>query len=107
MVMGLALVGAILLGVMASISTAFMGQRDSTARTESHFLLGRVLEEIQASPYDTLLSFNGTSVTEGDHRAAIRVAPVGPDLLEVQVDVVSTSSPDVTSSGVLLVAQRD
>ncbi len=104
---GLALLAVILLGVMAAISTAFTGTRESTDRMENQLLLNRVIEEIQASPYESLLSFNGTFVTEGDHRADIQVALTEPNLIQVQVNVASQGNPGVSSQGVFLLADRE
>ncbi len=104
---GLTLISIIVLGVTASLSTAAVGAETTNDELESALLLDRVLQEVQASPYDTLLTFNGTFLVEGDHRADIRVALVATNLIQIQVDVVSQVDPNVATRGVLLVADTE
>ena len=104
---GLTLIAIILLGVTATLSTAAVGTRNSNERVASQMLLARVLDEAQASPWDSLQSFNGMFVVEGDHRADITVAPVDINLMQIQVDVSSLTNPAVASTGVVLVAATD
>jgi hypothetical protein len=93
------LVLVILLGVMASISSASFAA--------SQMLMNQVIEEVQASPFDSLLSFNGQFVTSGVHRADITTGSVNADLVQIQVVVTSTTFPDVTSQAVILISDTD
>ena len=104
---GLMLVAVILLGVTATLTTAAIGHRATTSRVESQMLLNQVLEEIQASPYDTLLSFHGTYVVEGNYRADISAALADVHLVAIQVGVTSPADPTVSMRGVLMVADRE
>lgn len=104
---GLTLVAVILLGVTATLSTAAVGHRSTRSRIESQLLLNRVLEEIQASPYDTLLSFNGTFLVEGDHRVDISVVQTDVHLVQIQADVTSQEDPTIATRGVLLIADTN
>jgi Tfp pilus assembly protein PilV len=104
---GLTLIAVILLGVTATLSIAAVGHRSTSSRVESQMLLNRVLEEIQASPYDTLLSFNGTFLVEGDHQANLSVAQADVHLVQIQVDVISKEDPTIVTRGVLLIADTE
>jgi len=103
----LTLVGVIVLGVLATVSTAAASGRSSGARLDSQMLLNQVIEEIQGSPYDTLLGFHGTFVVEGDHRADISAVLADVNLVQIQVDVASQVDPSIASRGVLLVADTE
>jgi Tfp pilus assembly protein PilV len=103
----LILVSALVLGAVATLSGAFMSERLANGRLASQLLLNRVMEESRSVPYSTLLSLNGQFVLEGEHRADISVDLVDLNLTRVQVDVTSSSYPEVESRGVLLRAARD
>jgi Tfp pilus assembly protein PilV len=101
------LVLVILLGVMASISSASFAERSASEGLASQMLMNQVIEEVQASPFDSLLSFNGQFVTSGVHRADITTGSVNADLVQIQVVVTSTTFPDVTSQAVILISDTD
>jgi Tfp pilus assembly protein PilV len=101
------LVLVILLGVMASISSASFAERSASEGLASQMLMNQVIEEVQASPFDSLLSFNGQFVTSGAHRADITTGSVNADLVQIQVVVTSTTFPDVTSQAVILISDTD
>ena len=103
----LVLILAILLGVMASLSTASVAQMSSTEATSSQCLLSQSIEEVKNNDYDALLSFNGQTVASGTNTATILVDLVSTDLTRVQVTVTSSSFPDVTSRAVLLIANTN
>ena len=103
----LVLILAMLLGVMASLSTASVAQMSSTESTQSQFLLSQVLEEVKNNSFDNLLSFNGQQVTSGTNRATISVGLVTADLVRVQVAVASTAFPEVANRAVLFLARLD
>lgn len=103
----LVLILAMLLGVMASLSTASVAQMSSTEGTQSQFLLSQVLEEVKNNSFDNLLSFNGQQVTSGTNRATISVGLVTVDLVRVQVAVASTAFPEVANRAVLFLARLD
>lgn len=100
----MAIVLTILLGVMASISTASMAEMNSSEHVASQLLLSQALEELKANDFNDLITFNGQFVTSGTNRADIAVAYLTPDLIRLQVTVTSTAFTDVVNSAVLLQA---
>ncbi|MBI4605123.1 MAG: hypothetical protein HY721_24430 [Planctomycetes bacterium] len=100
----MAIVLTILLGVMASISTASMAEMSASENVASQLLMSQVLEEVKSNEFEDLLSFNGQYVTSGTNRADISVVSLSTDLVRIQVSVTSTAFPDVVNSAVLLQA---
>ena len=96
-----------LLGILASLSNASIAERETAEVLESQLLVTQVLEEIQSARYETLLSFNGTFVVNGNHRADITAGLAGPDLTRIEVDVSSPVFPNIASSAVLLIADTE
>lgn len=103
----LVLILAILLGVMASLSTASVAQMSSTEGTSSQLLLSQAIEEVKNNDYDDLLSFNGQTVVSGTNTATILVDLVSTDLIRIQVTVASTAFTDVSSRAVILIANTN
>lgn len=89
----LALLGLILVGVMGSLSTSFLTQRHNSDLMECQLLTQRVLEEIQSTPYNSLLSFNGTYVDDpgGKHRARIFASTAALNLVQLEVETSTVS----------------
>ena len=100
----LTLILAILIGVMASLTTASLAQMNATEATQSQLLLSQALEEVKANDYDDLLSFNGQSVASGTNTALIQADLVATNLTRVQITVTSSAYPEVITRSVLLVA---
>lgn len=103
----LALILAILIGVMASLTTAAVAQMNATESTQSQALLSQTLEEIKANDYDDLLSFNGQSVTSGTNTALIQADLVATNLTRIQITVTSSAYADVITRTILLIARTD
>ncbi len=103
----LALILAILLGVMAALSTGSLAQLNATEATTSQLLLSQAIEEVKNNDYDSLLSFNGQTVVSGTNTATILADLVSTDLTRIQVTVTSTAFPDVTSRAVILLANTN
>ena len=97
------ILGAVLIGTLGSLSTAAIGQRNDGARVESHLLLSRVMEELRATAFNSLVSYDGTWIEEGRHRADINVSPRGPGLLKLSVRVRQLENEEIETRGVLLV----
>ena len=102
--LALTILGIILLGVMATITNASVAERETSEALQGQALLGQVVEEIQSTPFESLLSLNGHFVTSGEHRADITVGLAGPELVRIQVDVTSAAFPGVPCRAVLLLA---
>lgn len=98
-----------MIGVMASLSTGFMAQRSNSEILESQLLAREVLEEVQSTAYDSLLSFNGTSVTSGNgrFRADITAAAAGTGLVRISVSSSCLANPTITSQLVTQIADLD
>lgn len=103
----LALILAILLGVMAALSTGSLAQMNATEATSSQLLLSQAIEEVKNNDYDSLLSFNGQTVVSGTNTATILADLVSANLTRIQVTVTSTAFPDVTSRAVILLANTN
>ena len=103
----MAIILTILLGVMATISSASLAKTNSNESVSSQFLLHQTVEELKNNSFSELLGFDGQYVTSGTNRADIRVGWVTPELIRLQVDVTSTAFPDVTSSAVFLLADTE
>ncbi len=103
----MAIILTILLGVMASISTASIAEMTASEGVANQLLLSQTLEELKSNDFDDLITFNGQVVTNGTNRATIQAALVTTDLVRLQVDVASTSFTDVTSSAVFLIADMN
>jgi type II secretory pathway pseudopilin PulG len=97
------ILGAVLIGTLGSLSTAAIGQRNDGARVESQLLLSRVMEELRATAFNSLVSYDGTWIEEGRHRADINVSPRGPGLLKLSVRVRQLENEEIETRGVLLV----
>ncbi len=99
----------ILVGVLASLSTSFLAQRNNTDALECQLLTQRVIEEVKSRPYDTLLSFNGTRVDDasGRYRASISAANVGANLVQVEVVTVARDKPDNSARVVSLISKPE
>ena len=97
------ILGAVLIGTLGSLSTAAIGQRHDGARVESQLLLSRVMEELRATAFNSLVSYDGTWIEEGRHRADIHVSPRGPGLLKLSVRVRQLENEEIETRGVLLV----
>ena len=106
-VFGMAIIGAILLGALATITTAFDGSRDSGDRIRGQLLQSRVLEELQAVPFDALPGTSGTYVEDDGLRADITVVPMESNLLHVEVSVSDQVTGTALSSGVLWIASTN
>ena len=97
------ILGAVLIGTLGSLSTAAIGQRNDGGRVESRLLLSRVMEELRATAFNSLVSYDGTWIEEGRHRADINVSPRGPGLLKLSVRVRQLENEEIETRGVLLV----
>ncbi|MEC9348174.1 MAG: hypothetical protein VX272_07260 [Planctomycetota bacterium] len=97
------ILGAVLIGTLGSLSTAAIGQRHDGARVESQLLLSRVMEELRVTAFNSLVSYDGTWIEEGRHRADINVSPRGPGLLKLSVRVRQLENEEIETRGVLLV----
>jgi len=97
------ILGAVLIGTLGSLSTAAIGQRHDGARVESQLLLSRVMEELRATAFNSLVSYDGTWIEEGRHRADINISPRGPGLLKLSVRVRQLENEEIETRGVLLV----
>jgi type II secretory pathway pseudopilin PulG len=104
-----AILSAILLGVMGSLSTGFLAKRANAETMENQFYARKVLEEVQNSSYDTLLSFNGTYVnsTDGKYRANITAGSGGANLTRIEVSCQSIANSKVNCRLVTMVAKLD
>jgi Tfp pilus assembly protein PilV len=93
----ISLLALIILGVMGALSTGFMAQRNGSEILANQYHARRVVEEIQSSPFSSLLSFNGTSVTSADGKcqATIAATSVGTNLVRVVVTSSPVASPTV------------
>ena len=100
----LSIIGVLLLGVMASLSTGLSAQSINGERLTAHYLARDVLEEIQDNDFTNLLSFDGQFVTEGAHQADISVSLVNVHLMRVQVTTTSTQYPEVSASAVTMIS---
>ena len=101
----MAIILTILLGVMASISTASIAEMNASEGMASQLLMSQTLEEIKnTTDFAALLSFNGQTVTSGTNTATIRAQALTTGLVEIQVSVASSTYPNVASQGVLLIA---
>lgn len=98
------ILGTVLIGTLASLSSAAVGQRNDSTRVESQLLLSRVMEELRSTSPDSLPGFDGTWLDEGGHRAEINVVPHGAGLLKLSVRVRHLVETAVETRGVLLVA---
>jgi len=107
MSLAMTIVLTILLGVMASISTASLAEMNSSEALSSQLLLSQAIEELKDNTFSELPSFNGQYVVSGTNRANISVTALTVDLARIQVNVSSTAFPDVSSSAVLLVANTE
>lgn len=96
----------ILTGLMASLSTGFLAQRQNTDLLECQLLTQQVIEEVQTAPYATLLSFNGTHVddTAKTHRAQILARLADTGLVQIEVTTASLSQPLNTLRAVTLIS---
>ena len=97
--------GAVLIGTLGSLSPAAIGQRHDGARVESQLLLSRVMEELRATAFNSLVSYDGTWIEEGRHRADINISPRGPGLLKLSVRVRQLENEEIETRGVLLVTR--
>ena len=97
------ILGAVLIGTLGSLSTAAIGQRHDGARVESQLLLSRVMEELRVTAFNSLVSYDGTWIEEGRHRADINVSSRGPGLLKLSVRVRQLENEEIETRGVLLV----
>ncbi len=105
----IALLGMIMIGVMASLSTGFLAQRSNSDLLETQLLAREVLEEVQSTPYDSLLSFNGTSVTSGNGKcqASISAATAGTGLVRIAVASTCVANPSISSNLVTQIADLE
>ncbi len=103
----LTILSMILLGVMASISTGFQAQHLNTEQLNSQLLVQQVIEELQDNNFETLVTFNGQTVTSGAHIATMQVSYVNVNLVRVTVTTSSTQFPTVSSRAVTYIADRD
>ena len=91
---------------MAALSTSFVAQAQSSETLESQLLVEQVLEELHDVDFETLVSFNGTYVESGAHRADITAAYVTANLVRVELVTTSTAHPTISSRAVTLIADR-
>jgi Tfp pilus assembly protein PilV len=97
----------ILLGVMASISTASVAEMNASEGLASQLLLSQTVEEVKNNSFDNLITYNGQTVTSGTNTATIQVAYLTTDLVRIQVNVVSSQFAGVTNSAVQLIANTN
>ena len=107
--LALSMIAMILVGVMAALSSGFLAQRNNSEIVETQFLTQQVVEEIQDSAFDDLLSFNGTSVTstDGFYRAQVTAASAGLHLIRIEVVSSSIARPTIWSRAVTLISDPD
>jgi Tfp pilus assembly protein PilV len=103
---GLVVIASLLLSVTAAISTTFASGRSSEEALEAQLLTSRLVEELHAVPYTSLLSFHGTYLVENGFRADFRVAQVEPHLVQVQIDVESQNISGVENRATFLIAEK-
>jgi len=103
----IAILALIMIGVLTSLSTSFMAQRNNTDLLECQFLTQRVLEEIKSTSYDGLLSFNGTRVDDasGKYRASISASSVAANLVQVEVVTAAREKPQNSTRMVTLISR--
>jgi len=102
----LGILSVILLSLLGSLSAGFQGERNNTDRLECRLLTEQVLEEIQSTPFDGLLSFNGTFLDDpsGKHRARISAAPDELNLVRIEVTTSSLENPQISLRAVILIS---
>jgi prepilin-type N-terminal cleavage/methylation domain-containing protein len=100
----LSIIGVLLLGVMASLTTGLSAQAENRERLTAQYLVRDVLEEIQDNDFANLLSFDGLFVTEGAHQADISVSLVNTNLMRVQVSTTSTQHVEVSATAVTMIS---
>ncbi len=61
------------------------------------------MEELRATAFNSLVSYDGTWIEEGRHRADINVSSRGPGLLKLSVRVRQLENEEIETRGVLLV----
>ncbi len=105
----LSLLGLILVGVLGSLSTGFMAQRNNSDILECQLLTQRVIEEVQGSEFDSLPSFNGKYVedTAHKHRARIYASMIGMNLVQLEVETASLVIPQNSARAVTLVSNPE
>jgi len=103
----IALLALIMIGILASLSTSFLAQRNNTDLLECQFLSQRVLEEVKSTSYDGLLSFNGTHVddTSGKYRASISASNAAANLVQVEVVTAAREKPINSTRVVTLISK--
>ena len=103
----IALLALIMIGILASLSTSFLAQRNNTDLLECQFLSQRVLEEVKSTSYDGLLSFNGTHVddTSGKYRASISASNAAANLVQVEVVTAAREKPQNSTRMVTLISR--
>ncbi len=102
----IAILALIMIGVLTSLSTSFMAQRNNTDLLECQFLTQRVLEEVKSTSYDGLLSFNGTRVDDpsGKYRASISASSAATNLVRVEVVTTARDNPESSARMVTLIS---
>ena len=107
--LAISILGLILIGVMGSLSMGFMAKKNNSDQLANQFFARRIIEQMQSTPYSTLLSFNGTSVTstDGKYRSSIAVRDAGLNLLRIVVTSNALTNPEINYRLVTMVAKLD
>jgi type II secretory pathway pseudopilin PulG len=107
--LAISILGLILIGVLGSLSMGFMAKKNNSDQLANQFFARRIIEQMQSTPYVTLLSFNGTSVTstDGKYRSSIAVRDAGLNLLRIVVISNALTNPEISYRLVTMVAKLD
>lgn len=101
-----AVIAIVLIGVVSTLSTAFVADRVASESTRAQNYCRQTMETLMEQEFSTLPTFNGSSIVRGTLSANIETTTVAVGLVRVGVTVVSSAESDVRCQLVTLVADR-
>lgn len=98
------LVAVLSLGVISGFAVAHAADRTASDSTSASNLAQETLETVLTTPYDLVLSLDGSQVTQGELTAVTSVSLVAVGLQRIEVVVTHTMNPSVNVSTTTLIA---
>lgn len=93
-------------GVLSSISMAYIADRSSQDLITAQNLSRGVMESVEVTPFEGLLSLDGATLTDGRFQALTNVTLVSVGLNRVEVLVTCSDNADINLRTVTLVSDR-